>query len=733
MPRRRTSFPALASIVALPVLLGFLTVSPLASRFAFVKGAKSDPAPPARRSETTLKVGTALSDVTGPVADINFMGYAMMQQVGRGLHFRLRSRAFVFQEAKNATQVLAFVSVDMGMGSSAVTERVLALLEAEPTTAGLFDNDNICISGTHTHSAPAGFLTHTIFQVTSLGFVKQTYDAFANGIARSIIDAYGNLQAARIYMGQGDILNANINRSPTAYKFNPADERAKWSSQGDTDKTMTLLKFLADDADATPLGMVNWFSVHGTSMNNTNQLVSGDNKGYASYLFEQAHNPEGTLPGEGKYVAAFAATNLGDVSPNINGSFCMDTGLPCEMQHSTCNGRNEMCTGRGPGEDMIDSTRIIGERQYEAAEKIYADATEELLGPVDMRHSWVDMTNLTFTSTDGSKLSTCGAAMGYAFAAGTTDGPGMFNFVQGSNTSNPFWNAVSGFLSKPTKEQVACHFPKPILLNLEGISFPYPWAAQTVPLQLTRLGRFFMVSVPSELTTMAGRRMREAVAKEVIKSGMEENPVVVIAGLANEYADYTTTFEEYQAQRYEGASTAYGPNELEGFISQFRRLVQDMASGRKSETLPPPPTYLDKQISLAPGVVFDSVPIGKHFGDVTKQPSNASCKAGDRIEVEFRTANPRNNLRTEGTYLAIQRLANDGVAWIDVATDGNWETQFHWHRPSALSGVSFATIMWDIPEGTKPGTYRIQHYNAHKNVLGKITEFVGTTNTFQVV
>ena len=31
-----------------------------------------------------------------------------------------------------------------------------------------------------------------------------------------------------------------------------------------------------------------------------------------------------------------------------------------------------------------------------------------------------------------------------------------------------------------------------------------------------------------------------------------------------------------QAQRYEGASTAYGPNELEAFISQFRRLVQDM-------------------------------------------------------------------------------------------------------------------------------------------------------------
>ena len=683
-------------------------------------------APPA------LKVGTGIYDVTGPVADINFMGYAMMDQVGAGLHFRLRSRAFVFEDTSNSSQVFAFVSVDFGMGSSAVTNRVLELLDAEITTKGVFTNDNLCISGTHTHSAPAGFLTHTIFQVTSLGFVKQSYDAFATGIAQSIIRAHNNLQPARVYLGRGKLQDANINRSPTAYTFNPAAERKRWADEGDTDKDMTLLKFLADNTAATPLGMVNWFSVHGTSMNNTNQLVSGDNKGYASYQFEAAHNPAGTLPGKGAFVGAFAATNLGDVSPNINGSFCMDTGLPCEMEHSTCNGKNELCTGRGPGDDMIQSTKIIADRQVAAAERLWASATEELLGPIDMRHTWVDMTNLSFTSLNGTKLSTCGAAMGYAFAAGTTDGPGMFDFVQGTNTSNPFWNAISGFLSKPTKEQVACHAPKPILLNLEGIDFPYPWAAQVVPLQLVRLGRFFMLSVPSELTTMAGRRMRAAVAAEISAQGIAADPVVVIAGLSNEYADYTTTFEEYQAQRYEGASTAYGPNELEGFISQFRRLVQDMAAGRQSMTLPRPPTYMDKQISLRPGVLFDSVALGKHFGDVTKQPE-ASYSPGATVEAEFRSANPRNNLRTEESFLAVQRLASDGITWQVVATDGHWDTQFHWKRPSAVSAESFATILWQVPAGTPAGTYRIQHYNAHKNVLGKITEFIGTTQSFKVM
>ena len=35
------------------------------------------------------------------------------------------------------------------------------------------------------------------------------------------------------------------------------------------------------------VGLINWFAVHATSMGNDNLLISGDNKGYASYLFEK--------------------------------------------------------------------------------------------------------------------------------------------------------------------------------------------------------------------------------------------------------------------------------------------------------------------------------------------------------------------------------------------------------------------------------------------------------------
>ena len=53
----------------------------------------------------------------------------------------------------------------------------------------------------------------------------------------------------------------------------------------------------------------------------------------------------------------------------------------------------------------------------------------------------------------------------YSFAAGTTDGPGMFGFLQGTTTDNPFWNKVRDFLSEPTQEEIECQAPKPILLN----------------------------------------------------------------------------------------------------------------------------------------------------------------------------------------------------------------------------------------------------------------------------
>ena len=130
-------------------------------------------------------------------------------------------------------------------------------------------------------------------------------------------------------------------------------------------------------------GAISWFPVHCTSINNTNDLISGDNKGVASQYLEkwaakQASSKAASQAADGlqvtdDFVAAFGQANVGDTSPNIQGAFCQDTGvllpslccyavllnpsvphgnalltlwscvMPLGEDHRLRNGRNELC------------------------------------------------------------------------------------------------------------------------------------------------------------------------------------------------------------------------------------------------------------------------------------------------------------------------------------------------------------------------------------------------------
>lgn len=198
----------------------------------------------------------------------------------------------------------------------------------------------MCIA-THTHSGPGGFFQYMLYNIPSAGFVSQTLEILVSGTVESIRRAHNNLKPARVYYARGDLLGASINRSPLSYQLNPADERRKY--QHDTDKTMHLLKFV--DRNNKTFGILNWFAVHGTSMNNTNHLISSDNKGAAAIFLEQEFNPIGTMPGQNKdFIAIFAQANEGDVSPNTAGPRCIDTGLPCDPIASTCGNPPKVIT-----------------------------------------------------------------------------------------------------------------------------------------------------------------------------------------------------------------------------------------------------------------------------------------------------------------------------------------------------------------------------------------------------
>ncbi len=91
----------------------------------------------------------------------------------------------------------------------------------------------------------------------------------------------------------GELLDAGVNRSPSAYLNNPAAERAKYKYN--VDKEMTLLKFVYNKWG--PVGSFNWFATHGTSMSRTNSLISGDNKGAAARFMEDWFEQKGFTEG----------------------------------------------------------------------------------------------------------------------------------------------------------------------------------------------------------------------------------------------------------------------------------------------------------------------------------------------------------------------------------------------------------------------------------------------------
>lgn len=102
----------------------------------------------------------------------------------------------------------------------------------------------------------------------------------------------------------------------------------------------------------------------------------------------------------------------------------------------------------GPGKDMFDSTRIIGQNQFDFAYNLFNTAKVKLAaGNTSAVHAFVDFFNVTVSpkySGLGVSASTCPAAIGDAYfnpfsslftnrvstAAGTIDGAGDFDFHQ---------------------------------------------------------------------------------------------------------------------------------------------------------------------------------------------------------------------------------------------------------------------------------------------------------------
>lgn len=455
---------------------------------------------------------------------------------------------------------------------------------------------------------------------------------------------------------------------------------------------------------------------------------------------------------------------------------------------------------------MFESTKIIAYKQYFKARQLFLDESSQQLvrGPIRFIHEHIDITNqvvplyksivdLARTSKQKPVIAinatyrTCPAALGYSFAAGTTDGPGAFDFTQADTASSRYWNMVRDFLRRPSDEQDRCHHPKPIFLSTGEMDFPYMWHPKVVPTQIIMIGQIVVVGLPGEFTTMAGRRVRDAVQSTMYDAITRGSSIfsadsldsredaydgdtffltdqekaqmsrakparratslkrnkraysvapeirVILSGLSNIYISYITTVEEYEIQRYEAASTLYGPHTLQAFVNQFRKLASYLVMGQPlPDNFVHPPNLTSSLFSLQTGVLYDGTPHGRSFGEPIKDANTSRIyQCQDVVTVSFVAGNPRNDLRHEGSFLYVDYYLGNGT-WTTVATDASWETKFIWTRTNSFFGESRADIIWEIPVNCMPGIYKIRHYGTHKNLLQSSGPYSGESSLLKV-
>ncbi|KAI8376985.1 Neutral/alkaline nonlysosomal ceramidase [Blakeslea trispora] len=681
------------------------------------------------------RIGTGISDITGPVTQVMLMGYAVLGQTGQGVLQRLWSRAFIVED-ENRNRIV-FVNTDTQSMGDIVKKRVIEKLQAQ-LGSKMYTEKNVMLSSTHSHSGMGGYLQYTLYEFATLGWIEETVRPMVDGIVDSILKAHDNLQDGSIMLSRGELLDTNINRSPQSYLMNPKQERSQY--QHDVDKIMTVLSFRNQAGD--DMGLISWFAVHGVSVNNTNKLINGDNKGYAAYLTEKWINGKDVLSGQGRFVAAFAQSNEGDVSPNTLGAYCTGTDIPCDGTRDYKCPNGSSCVGRGPGWKISDleSNRIIGQNQAYKALELHQNKSNsfELEGKVDFVQRYWRVTNTKVLDQNGNLTQPCFPAMGYAFAAGTTDGPAMGGFYQNTTKGTFGWNLIKDIIKKPSKQQVKCQAPKPILLDTGEIEILHTWQPEVLDIQLLRIGNVFIYGVPSEFTTMSGRRLRKSIKKALIKHGLGNNDTIVIhSGPANGYASYCATFEEYQHQRYEGASTPYGPHTLQAYMNAFDELVFMMAHP-DNHTIPSEelPDYTNQGFNLSPIYRSDQPHLFRSFGDILRDVSSDYYSIHLQpspfiVSAMFVAGNPRNDPMLGKTFLTVEKKTGD--QWKVIRTDDDYDTRFIWRYKSQVLGMSEATVEWHVPNDVEPGVYRLGYKgNSMAPFSKKVVPHEGYSSEFEI-
>ena len=142
-------------------------------------------------------LGVGKADITGPVVEVGFAGYASTDQVGSGVRQRLYSRTFIVGSVDEPEDRFVYIVIDTISGDTAVRNGALEGLKDLGDGYGVYTSRNVALTGTHSHAGPGASWNYLMPQLTTLGFDKQAYQAIVDGVVLSIKRAHESLAEVR--------------------------------------------------------------------------------------------------------------------------------------------------------------------------------------------------------------------------------------------------------------------------------------------------------------------------------------------------------------------------------------------------------------------------------------------------------------------------------------------------------------------------------------------------------
>jgi neutral ceramidase len=625
-------------------------------------------------SGATLQAGVGRADITPPTGFPTF-GYVRDDAIARGQNTRLYARAVVLRQG---TRRLALVTADLGITPGGLLVEVAARLASRG-----FDQQDIIVSASHTHSGPAGFanfqsdnfVAPTEGQPTDFKVAgdPQLYGFLVERVATAIVRADEDRGPARIGWGSATLGGVTDNRSLEAHLANFGYDlpygagKVSMDPGGYLDTIDPNVDVLRVDRVTRrrriPLGAWLNFADHGTVNPYQLHTYNADHHGAASRLFERAVRRLGHVPRSQDVVGAYGNSDAGDMTAGLR--------------------------GRG-----MAYAEKVGGAEAAAFLRAWRKAGAHMTAAPAFDERWTRSCFCGRTVEGGQVASQ--PAVGLPFLTGSEENRGPLFDVTGDNNEGRRLPADAGAQGR----------------KIQALGPPVADFPSAVPLAVVRLGDRLIATVPGEMTVEMGRRTRAAVLAAAAAAGVSR---VVLAGYANEYVHYFTTPEEYEMQHYEGGSTLFGKYSSNLIKDDLATLAGDLAHGAPA----PAPYAFDPRNGLAPDLrPYDR---GPDHGAITAQPHGVERL--QRATVSWQ-GGPRGFDRPlDGAFVSVQRRRAHGrwrTATDDLGLEMVWQ----------VDDAGVYTAQWQPGIAAPVGSYRfVVTANRYKLVSAPFRVGVSTALT----